>query len=296
MKTEVYDDIARSRAELHAKLTQTAKDYFPFLVLLFNIALSVLSQLYRIGFVNPLSIEYMLDLCVSISSTMLCYACFIPLGKKSEKDKGGSYNANLIAWSALSGQVREKGLTRKFSEFCHDQLDIERDERRREIICNNSMISYEQYIKEFKGLSKSQTKRLMHMKKITSTQKKTIDRANANIRVKPINPLLILCGVAHSSFNDAGRKSGTYASTWLISRPLVIIVTSTIINVIQGSWNELDGISALYDMFIAILGIIIASTVGYSVGVKTIRKENDKIKTRIVFLQEFVENMEKDAA
>ena len=49
-------------------------------------------------------------------------------------------------------------------------------------------------------------------------------------------------------------------------------------------------------MFIAILGIIIASTVGYSVGVKTIRKENDKIKTRIVFLQEFVENMEKDAA
>lgn len=296
MKTEVYDDIARSRSEFHAKLTQTAKDYFPFLVLLFNIALSVLSQLYRIGFVNPLSIEYMLDLCVSISSTMLCYACFIPLGKKSEKEKGGSYNANLIAWSALSGQVREKGLTRKFSEFCHDQLDIERDERRREIICNNSMINYEQYIKEFKGLSKSQTKRLMHMKKITQTQKKTIDRANANIRVKPINPLLILCGVAHSSFNDAGRKSGTYASTWLIGRPLVIIVTSTIINAIQGSWNELDGISALYDMFIAILGIIIASTVGYSVGVKTIRKENDKIKTRIVFLQEFVENMEKDAA
>lgn len=296
MKTELYDEITQNRAEFHAKLTQTAKDYFPFIVLLFNISLSVLSQLYRIGFVNPLSVEYILDLCVSLSSTMLCYACFIPLGKKSEKDKGSSYSANLIAWSELSGTVRQKGLTRRFSEFCFDQLDIERDERRREIICNHSMISYEQYVNEYKGLSKKQTKRLVQAKRITPAQKKTIDRANANIRVKPINPLLILCGVAHSSFNDAGRKSGAYASTWLMTRPLIIIATSLVINAIQGSWNEMDGIAALYDMFIAILGIIIASTVGYSVGKKTIQKENDKIKTRIVFLQEFIECEEKRGA
>lgn len=295
MKTELYDEVTESRAALHSKLTQTAKDYFPFLVLLFNIALSILSQLYRIGFVNPLSAEYLLDLCISLSSTMLCYACFIPLGKKGEKDKGGSYNANLIAWSELSGKVREKGLTRRFSKFCYEQLDVEREERRREIICNHSMIDYETYVREYKGLSKKHTAKLVKLHKITAEQKRTIDRANSNIRVKPINPLLILCGVPHSSFNDAGRKSSAYSSTWLMTRPLVIIVTSTIINAIQGSWNDMDGITALYDMFISVLGIIIASTVGFSVGVKSIRKENDKIKTRIVFLQEFVENIEKDA-
>lgn len=292
MDSNVYSKLNDGRESITNKIKYFIVRNLIFIVLLFNIALEIVSKLYRVGFKNPFSVEFFLELAVSTTTTMICYICFIPLGKNEEKKQNPSFSQNLTLWGKLSDSVRN-GFNDLFRLFCIEQLEIERQDKRRAIIGNNTLISFTDYEKKYKGESKAEILKLVKSGELTKKEARAINKANGNyfinhIKVKPINPVIILSGVKSRQINDAGRTDSAYTANWLISRPFVIFATNAVLNAITtsfiGGWQN-----AIFDMFLSVLMIVMASVCGYSAGVTSIRKDNDKVKSRILFLSLFAE-------
>lgn len=272
------------------------KDFFMrnllIIVLLFNIALEIVSKLYRIGFSNPFSVEFFLELAITTTTSMICYICFIPFGKADEKKNNPSFSQNLTLWGKLSDIVRN-GYNELFRAFCVEQLEVEREDKRRAIIGNNTLISFPVYEEKYKGLSKAEISALVKSGEITKKEAKAINQANGNgfinlVKVRAINPVIILSGVKKMQINDAGRTDSAYTINWLISRPFIIFATNAVLSAITtsfiGGWQN-----AILDMFLSVLMILLASICGYSVGVNSIRRDNDIVKSRILFISLFTE-------
>lgn len=292
MDNNIYSRVTEGQDKVITKFKDFIVRNLMFIVLLFNIALEIVSKLYRVGFKNPFSAEFFLELAVSTTTTMICYICFIPLGKSEEKKNNPSFSQNLTLWGKLSDTVRN-GFNDLFRAFCIEQIEIERDDKRRAIIGNNTLISFDTYEKEYKGKSKKEIAKLLADGKLTERETNAINKANGNTiinytKVKPINPVIILSGVRKMQINDAGRSDNKYTANWLISRPFVIFATNSVLNAITtsfiGGWQN-----AIFDMFLSVLMIVVASVFGYSAGVTSIRKDNDKVKSRILFLSLFIE-------
>ena len=292
MNNNIYSRVTEGQDKVITKFKDFIMRNLIFIVLLFNIALEIVSKLYRIGFKNPFSVEFFLELAVSTTTTMICYICFIPLGKNQEKLQNPSFSQNLNLWGKLSDSVRN-GFNDLFRLFCIEQLEIERQDKRRAIIGNNTLISFADYEEKYKGKSKAEILKLVKSGELTKKEASAINKANGNsfinyTKVKPINPVIILSGVKSRQINDAGRTDSAYTANWLISRPFVIFATNAVLNAITtsfvGGWQN-----AIFDMFLSVLMIVMASVCGYSAGVTSIRKDNDKVKSRILFLSLFTE-------
>ncbi len=292
MESNAYSKINEGTTSVVNKF----KDFFMrnllIIVLLFNIALEIVSKLYRIGFSNPFSVEFFLELAITTTTSMICYICFIPFGKADEKKNNPSFSQNLTLWGKLSDIVRN-GYNELFRAFCVEQLEVEREDKRRAIIGNNTLISFSIYEEKYKGLSKAEISALVKSGEITKKEAKAINQANGNsfvnlVKVRPINPVIILSGVKKMQINDAGRTDSAYTINWLISRPFIIFATNAILSAITtsfiGGWQN-----AILDMFLSVLMILLASICGYSVGVNSIRRDNDIVKSRILFISLFTE-------
>lgn len=292
MDSNIFSTVTTGQEKAKNKVKEFILQNLIFIVLIFNIVLEIVSKLYRIGFKNPFSVEFFLELSVSITTSMICYICFIPFGKSDEKKNNPSFFSNIDLWGELSDAVRN-GFNNLFRLFCIEQLEIEREDKRRALIGNNTLISYEDYMEKYRGKSKKQINDLVLSGELSSNEAKAINQANGNsrinyVKVKPINPVIILSGVKKTQINDAGRVDSSYTISWLFSRPFVIFITNALINAITtyfiGSWQN-----AIFDMLLSVLMVILASACGYSAGVTSIRKENDKVKSRILFLSLFTE-------
>ena len=291
MDKDLYGKIDTQKNVFIEKIKNNIQTYLIFLVLLFNIALEIVSQLYTIGFVNPFTIEFFLDLAVSLTTTMICYMCFIPFGVAQER-KAPQYSQNLTLWGRLTDTIRGN-YNEAFRLFCHSQVEEERNDKRRMIIGNNTMISYEEYEEKYKGLDRARLKAVYKSGEISKIEYKAIRKANGftlfkYTKVRPINPIIILSGVNKMNINDAGRTNNAYATKWLVSRPFIIFITSAIINAISTTFIG-AGKNAIFDMFLSVLLIIMASICGYSAGVTSAKKDNEKVKSRIMFLSLFCE-------
>lgn len=293
MDKNLYSAVNSGSSKIMDYIKSTISKYLIFIVLLFNIALQVVSNFYKIGFKNPFSVEFFLELGVSMLTTMLCYICFIPFGKQEEIRSNPSYSQNISVWSKLSAMVRN-GFNEIFRNFCREQLNEERDDIRRVIIGNNTMIDYNVYCEKYRGKSKEYINALIGSE-LTKKEANTINRANGNcfflfspVRVAPIDPLIILSGSQFGSINDAGRKKSSFVLRWLLERPFFIFLSTTIINAMSTTFIG-GGTNAIFDIFLSTLSIVIASVCGYSAGVSSVRFENDKVKSRIIFLSMFAE-------
>ena len=282
-----YSNIASKQHEVTKKLVKFGKDFFPFIILLLNIAVSICSRLFNTWLENPFTADFFIQLGTNILTTMFCYATFISYAEKNEKAISKTYGANLEMWGVLSGRVRN-GHSDMFIQYCREQVEKEREEKRHAIILNNTMISVEKYEKDYKGLSAKEIRNLVANGKLSQNDAKYIRRANATHKVKPINPLLILCGVHESNINDVGREKISHSTVSMLSRPLVMFILTAIITMFKGSWLGISDASAIFDMIYSILMIVLSSVFGYSSGATTTRIENDKIRGRIYFLERFI--------
>lgn len=292
MNSNLYSQISSNQDKARNKIKDFILQNLIFIVLIFNIALEIVSKLYRVGFKNPFSVEFFLELSVSITTSMICYICFIPFGKSDEKKNNPQYEKNTNLWSALSETVRN-GFNKLFHFFCIEQLDAEREDKRRAIIGNNTLISFDDYLEKYRGKSKADIESLVESGELSKNEAKAINKANGNtfinyVKVRPINPIIILSGVKKMQINDAGRADKSYTANWLLSRPIVIFIINVLINAITtsfvGSWQN-----AIFDMLLAVLTVVLASVCGYSAGVTSVRKDNEKTKSRILFLSLFTE-------
>ena len=292
MSENVYSTVNTNQEKIIGKFKEFILQNLLFIVLLFNIALEIVSKLYRVGFKNPFSIEFLLDLSVSITTSMICYICFIPFGKNDERVKNPSFKTNITSWETLSSAVRN-GFNDLFRKFCIAQIEIEREDKRREIIGNNTLISFDEYEEKYKGKSKTDILVLVKSGELTKKEARAINKANGNTlinytKVKPINPVIILSGVRKSQINDAGRTDSRYIFNWLVYRPFIIFGVNVVLNAITTSFVG-DWQNAIFDMMLSVLIIITSSVCGYGVGVNSVRADNDKVKNRILFLSLFAE-------
>lgn len=285
---DAYKSFSDTQKAVSDKLLSLAKEFFPYIILLLNIAVSVVSRLFKAGLENPFSAEFFISLATNLLSTMFCYVCFISYGEKTEKSITPAYTENRARWSRLSGIVRNSH-SEAFTKFCKAQVDSEREEKREEVLSNHTLISLETYNGKYKGVSKKKLTKLTRAGEISHTDAHYIKKAD-RVTVKPIKPLLILCGVKAGHINEAGRDGVSYSTLSIMSRPLVVFVTNAVITMISGSYIGIADASVIYDMIFLALLIVISSILGYSTGAASARKEHDKIKTRIFFLENFLEN------
>jgi hypothetical protein len=292
MDIGLYSKVEGQKNAIVEKIKYNVQNYLIFIVLIFNIALEIVSQLYTIGFVNPFTIAFFLDLAISLTTTMITYICFIPFGVHQEH-LNPIYEQNRKLWGKLTDAVR-MAHNEEFRQFCHSQLEEERDDKRRLIIGNTTMIPFDIYNQKYKLYTKAELKEALKNQDISKIEYKAIKKANGytllnHIKVRPINPVIILSGVcSQNSINDAGRTSKSYALQWLSSRPIFIFIVNAILNSVSTTFTGSPQ-NAIFDMFISVLMIILASVFGYSAGVTSAKKDNDRVKSRIMFLSLFCE-------
>ena len=285
---ETYGNIAHATADFKTKLVNTFRENFALIILVFNIIVRIALELFDTSVGNPFNVDFFIKLGTDIATTMFCYCCFISYGHKIEKNIMPGYKENCTKWSAMSGTVRNS-MSSLFTEFCRTAADEEREERRRAIIVNHTMIPWETFCNEWRGKTKKLVRQSVKKGIISYHDAFFINRANGIIRVKPINPVLILCGVKISSLNDAGRDGFKPSTISAISRPLTMFILNACIEMLHGAWRGISTGEEIYNMIFSVLMIIIASVMGYSAGVNSARKEHDKIKGRIFFIEKFLE-------
>lgn len=288
----VYVEMAHKKTQFSEKTSTFVKSNLSTIALVICIVVTIVKELYELGYVNPFSVVFFLNLFTDASITMFCYAVFIPFGKRGEITSNTSYTGNLQVWGKRSSEIRVTGKLSLFNDYCRKQVELEREEIRRMIIFNETTIEYEVYIEKYAGLKKSEIKKLYKAKKIAKEEKRAILRAK-KVKVKPIKPLLILCGVQKASINDAGRSTNHYVAIWYATRPLIILSLAILRSCTNGTFV---GTSHIYGMMMSILSIVIASGIGYSAGSKSIQRENELVKNRILFIDGFLEKENTNCA
>lgn len=285
----IFADVNAEKNKIANTIKRTAKNYLPYILLIVNIAFRIVLRLYDTSVVNPFTPVFVLDAITSVISTMFCYIVFIPLGEENERLNSPSYKPNCIRWGDLSSKIRTTGLLEAFRKYCQAQLEIERSELKAVIIGNNTTFSFDEYKERFSHLTNTELKSLYEKGELTKDEYKAIKKCNGKIKVKPINSVLILSGVAKASYNDAGRNDSNFLIKWLAKKPLAIVSLSVLFNAISATFIGLSGFSVIYEMVIDSLFIIFASFVGYGAGEQAIRDKDDKIKNRILFIESFLE-------
>lgn len=290
----IFSEMNASKSKISENIKKTAKNYLPYILLALNIVFRTILQLYNPRLVNPFTPVFVLDAITGVISTMFCYIVFIPLGERNEKLNNPSYKSNCAEWSRLSEIIRNGNLQVQFRKYCINQIEVERKEKRIEIIGSRTALSFEEYETRYATIDAEQLKGEYKASKLTKREYKAILHANEKIRVKPINPALILSGVVKFNYNDAGRERTSYAVKWLSQRPLMIIFGTIVLNTLSATFTGLSGFSAVYNMVLDALFTVFASFVGYGAGEETVRDKNDRIKGKILFICGFLEENKAD--
>ena len=274
------------------KLKSGFQKYLILIVLLFNIALEIVSRLYTFGLHSPFSIQFFLNLSLSLVITMVCYICFIPFGYAEEQKRNLDYCKTVELWKEMSEKVRT-GYLKIFTDFCQTQVEDERKEIKKLILDNNTVISFEDYMSKYEGKTK---KYINDLTELSSKDKKAINKANGYgflnpVKIKPINPVMVLSGRGRKSINDAGRSDKGYTFRFLTSKPIIMFITSVIMNSISTTFVG-GGKGVVLDMLLSVFQIIVSAVCGYSVGVTDFKYNLGKINNRIIFISLFFEKHE----
>ena len=291
MDNNIFSMVDEKKSKTVEKIKYGVQKYLIFFVLLFNVALVVISRLYRFGLKNPFTMEFFLEMAVTMTTTMICYVCFVPFGRTDEARRNLEFPKTNKLWQELSTKVRT-GFLQAFSSFCDEQVKEERNEAKKLIIDNNTVIPFDYYKEHYEALSKKQLKELYKAEKICKKEYKAILKANGYglfnpVKIRKINPVIILSGARKASINDAGRTDTSYVARWLTTRPLVMFLSTAILNSIATTFSG-DG-NVILDMLIAVFQIIIAAVCGYSAGVSEFRHNVDKVNSRVIVLSLFCE-------
>lgn len=289
---EKYNDFSNKQNKAMQLITNVIRDSLPFLILLLNIVVAVMTRLFNTDLQNPFTIDFFIELFTNTLTTMVCYSCFVKYGEKNEKLSSEAYASNVERWKEMSGRVRTQS-SDKFIAYCRKQVEIEREDIRHFYILNHTMITLEEYKSKYKRLHDEEIDKLVEKGALHRKEAKYIKRANKTRYLKPINPLLILCGVNKLNINDVGRDGMNAATVAIITRPVYMFLLTTVVTMFSGYWKGLDGASAVFDIIYSVMMIVIASITGYSAGADAGRKEHDKIKGRIFFLERYLATEEK---
>ena len=282
-----YNKIANDKNKAVQAITAFVKDALPFLILILNIVVAVTSRLFTADLQNPFTADFFVELFTNMLTTMVCYVCFVKYGEKNEKLSSTAYLANVERWQKMSGEVRQHR-SEDFIAYCKRQVEQEREDIRSFYIFNHTMLTLEEYESKYKRLSNEEIDELVKKGELQRKEAWYIKKANTTRYLKPINPMLILCGVNKMNINDVGRDGLSAATVSIMTRPVFMFVLAAVLTMFSGYWKGLDDASAIFDIIYSAVMVVIASITGYTAGADAGRKEQDKIKGRIFFLERYL--------
>ena len=282
-----YEHIASEKNKAVQAITAFVKDALPFLILLLNIIVAVTSRLFKADLQNPFTADFFVELFTNMLTTMVCYVCFVKYGEKNEKLLSPAYIANVSRWQQMSGEVRQNK-SDDFIAYCKRQVEQEREDIRSFYIFNHTMLTLDEYESKYKRLSNDELDELVKKGELHRREARYIKRANATRYLKPINPMVILCGVNKMNINDVGRDGMSAATVSIMTRPIFMFVLAAVVTMFSGYWKGLDDASVFFDIIYSAVMVVIASITGYTAGADAGRKEADKIKGRIFFLERYL--------
>jgi hypothetical protein len=285
--SSAYTDSAKKINGVKEAIGKYAKDFLPFIILIVNIVVTVCTKLFYTSLQNPFTADFFIELLTNLITTMFCYSYFVKYGENSEKLGCAAYKGNLERWGKMSGEVRSKSNDR-FIDYCREQVEAERTERRHYYILNFTMISLKKYEEVYKLLSDEKIDQLVLNGELSKKEGKYIKKANADHNIKPINPILILCGVNTTHINDVGRNKMSHSTMAILSRPLSMFLLTAVVTMFNGTWHGVDKASVVFDMIYSVMMIILCSIMGFTSGTNAFHKDHDVIKGRIYFLERFL--------
>lgn len=284
---EKYDNTSDA---VFNKLRGFVTDFFPYLLVLVNIIFMVVNTLYQVGFQNPFASGTLIKTLLNCATSTLSYACFVTYGENYAKRTMQGYIDNCKIWSEASTRIRTGACFEAFLQYCKDMVEKEREERRIAIIVNHTRITVEEFNKTYRGMSRADLLKAVKSGKISPREARYIKKAAGNIRVKPINPLILLCGTRLDNLNDAGRAEGGSTIKTVALKPIITLAASIIVGGISCVYTGVSDGSAVFQMLLSAFLILTSALIGYSAGYNNVVKTNDAVKSRIVFIERFEKN------
>ncbi len=285
---ERYDSAADA---VTTKVKAFVTDFFPYLLVLINIVFMVVNTLYEVGFQNPFASGTLIKTLLNCATSTLSYGCFVTYGENYAKRTMKGYLENCDVWAATSTRIRTGPHFEAFLDYCKEMVEKEREERRIAIITNRTRITVKEFNDIYRGMSRKDLLSLVREGKISRTEAHFILKASGNIRVKPINPLILLCGTRMNNLNDAGRAEGGSAVKSIALKPLITLTFSIVVGGISCVYTGVADGSAIFQMLCSAFLILTSALMGYSAGYNNVVKTNDAIKSRIVFIERFEKNV-----
>ena len=280
---ETYDTMSNAFAD---KVKKAVVDLFPYLLMLANILFMVLNALFSVSLKNPFTPDNISKTLMNCATSTLAYACFVGYGNRVTKKNSPNFQHNLKVWGETSDRIRRGSFFEAFLAYCKTAVDEEREEKRIAIVVNNTRITLKDYTEIFSKMSNAELRQQIKDGVISRHDARYIRKANGNIKVRPINPLLLLCGSKAENLNDAGRAQDASAIKSIVGRPLTVIISSVVVEsvfCVFGGWS----MATLYNMCAYAFLIFVSCFLGYEKGASNARKTNEAVLNRIVFLERF---------
>ena len=257
-------------------------------------AVTLVLPFVTFGLIDPFSMDFWVSVVYNLVIASLCYYIFIPFGARAERLESRTYAQSISAWTTLSDRVRKEGLIEAFYGFCTARRQEEREENRL-LLIEAAGIPIAVYREQYANLSKDKLNEKMKENGLTKKQKAYLRAANGEIKVRPINPSMILSGLRISNINDVGRERGK--KIFGLLRPLTLIVTMVIRGAIAISGNtDVDIIDYLTQTVVSLFIIMLWSFTGFRYGISNVRDEEQLVRGRCEFLSMFLERAMKNAA
>lgn len=288
---DAYDTMSNAFAD---KVKKAVVDFFPYLLMLANILFMVLNALFSVSLKNPFTPDNISKTLMNCATSTLAYACFVGYGDRVTKKNSPNFQHNLKIWGETSDRIRRGSFFEAFLAYCKTAVEEERKEKRVAIIVNNTRITLNDYYEIFSKMSNAELRQQIKDGVISRHDARYIRKANGNIKVRPINPLLLLCGSKAENLNDAGRAQDASAFKSIVGRPLTVIISSVVVEsvfCVFGGWS----MTTLYNMCAYAFLIFVSCFLGYEKGASNARRTNEAVLNRIVFLERFEKNHATEA-
>ncbi len=286
MKGNVFESYDSAVATTTEKIKRAVIDLFPYLLILVNILFLVLNTLFTVGMQNPFSRDTIIKTLMSCTTSTLSYACFVTYGDRTTRKNTGSFVDNLKVWGVISERIRKGAHFEGFIDYCKAAVEREREEKRIAIITNHTRITVSDYDEIYRKMTSREIKAVVGEGKITAREAHFLRRANGNIRVRPINPLLLLCGSTVENLNDAGRARDASAVGSILARPVSVLSFSMVLAAVTCTYDGFT-MTTLYSMLTSAFMIFFSSFLGYEKGASNARKTEEAVKNRIIFLERY---------
>lgn len=286
MKNNIFETYDSAIATTTEKIRRIVSDLFPYLMVLVNILFMILNTLFTVGIQNPFSKDTIIKTMVNCVNSTLSYACFVTYGDRVTRKNKTSFVDNLKSWATISERIRKGVHFERFIEYCKQAVEQEREEKRLNIITNHTRISVSNYTEIYRHKTAKEIKAYVKDGQITATEARFLRIANGNIRIRPINPLLLLCGSTAENLNDAGRVRDASAAASILARPVSVLIFTTILTAVTSTFLGFST-TTLYTMLSSAFMIFVSTFLGYEKGASNARKTEEAVKNRIIFLERF---------